>query len=186
MATYPSVEQIAEMTRLLTEATINNWLNQDLGSWRWWILVIVLIVPWLIWYKLAEKGKLAELVLVGLIVMVITITLNDLGFSLCFWSYPVKLVPVFPRLTSVDYTVMPVTYMLIYQYFPTWESSFRALVVVAAIYSFVLEPALVYFGFYVIIKWFYWRSFPIYIVMGLLSRWLASTILAITLRKREK
>jgi len=52
---YPSDEQLAEMMRQLTQARIENFLGQHIGTWRWWVLVILLIAPWFIWYKLVDK-----------------------------------------------------------------------------------------------------------------------------------
>lgn len=176
MATYPSAEQVAEMRRLVTQARTEHWLGEDCGSWRWWVLLVLLIAPWFVWYKLADNKKLPELVMFGLIVMVFSITLDELGFMLGLWNYPVDVVPMFSRLISVDYTVVPIVFMLTYQYFPTWKRFFWALVAVSAVFSFIVEPIIVYLGFYVILKWLYWYSFIIYIVMGLLSRWLVVTI----------
>lgn len=176
MTNHPSNEQIAEMMRQLSEARIANWLDDKIGSWRWWVLVGVLIMPWFIWYKLVDKKKLPEISLFGLVVMVFTITLDEFGFAACLWNYPIEVIPIFPRLTSADYTVVPVVYMLLYQYFPTWKSFFWGLITISTVFSFIAEPLLVYFGFYIIIKWLFWYSFIIYIVMGLLSRWIARKI----------
>jgi len=172
MENYPSVEQLAEMVRLLSQARIENWLGEGVGSWRWWVLVALMFVPWFIWGKLVDKNKLLELALFGMLIMVYSITLDELGFVLSFWHYPVDIIPVFPRLSSVDYTVMPITFMLLYQYFLTWKSFFWALVALSAVFSFVVEPIIVKLGFYVLIKWMHPYSFFIYIVMGLLARWL--------------
>ncbi len=166
--------------RLLTQARLENWLGKDLGSWRWWVLVALIIVPWFVWYKLADKKRLVELVMFGLIVMVFTITLDELGFSLSLWSYPVDVIWIFPRLTSVDYTAVPIIFMLLYQYFSTWKSFFWALVALSTLFSFVLEPSIVYFEFYILIKWSYLYSFNIYIIMGLISRLLARILVDIT------
>jgi hypothetical protein len=172
MQSYPSVEQIAEMGRILTQARIANWLGEGVGSWRWWVLCVLLIIPWFIWAKLVDKKKFLELALFGMIIMVDSITLDELGFQLSLWNYPVDVLPVFPRLSSVDYTVVPIIYMLLYQYFPTWKSFFWSLVVISFIFSFVVEPIIVKLGFYILIKWMYPYSFVIYIIMGLLARWL--------------
>ena len=180
MANHPTVEQLAEMTRLLTQARIENWLGEKVGAWRWWVLLVLITVPWLVWYRLADKKRLPELTVFGLLVMVLTITLDELGFNLVLWSYPVDVIPIFPRLTSVDYTVVPIFFMLTYQYFPAWKSFFWALVAVSTLCSFVVEPIIMKLGFYVLMKWLYWYSFLIYIPMVLLARWIARIIVDIT------
>jgi len=184
MVKYPTDEELAEMVRQLTRARLDNYLGHQFGTWRWWILVALLIVPWFIWYKLADKKKIVELVMFGLIVMVFTITLDELGFELSLWNYPYEVFPMFPRLTSIDYTVLPIIFTLVYQYFPTWKSFFRALAVVAFVFAFVIEPFLVYLNFYVLIKWMYWYSFVVYLIMGLISKWMAQLFIDI-LRKSK-
>ncbi|QDR83462.1 CBO0543 family protein [Sporomusa termitida] len=179
MVNYLSNEQIAEMMRQLTRARIENFLGQYIGTWRWWVLIILLIVPWFIWYKLVDKKRILEVTLFGVIIMIFTITLDEIGFVLSLWSYPVEVIPILPRLTSIDYTMLPIIFMLVYQYFSTWKSFLRALVVLSTVFSFVAEPIVVYFGFYILIKWLYWYSFPIYIVMGVLSRWIVKTLIDI-------
>jgi hypothetical protein len=180
MQNYPSYEQVAALTKLAIQARIDNWLGEGFGSWRWWVLVMLLIFPWVIWAKLVDKKQLHELTLFGMIVMVYSITLDELGFMLGLWNYPLDVIPVFPRLTSIDYTVVPIIFMLIYQCFPTWKSFFWALVTVAAVFAFVVEPIIVYLRFYIIIKWLYLYSFIIYIVMGLISKWMTRLLVDIT------
>jgi len=186
MQNYPSEEQLAELTRQLTQARIENFFGHEFGTWRWWLLVVLLIVPWPIWYKFADKKKLVELVMFGLIVMVLSITMDELGFVLSLWSYKYEVLPMFPRLTSIDYTIMPITFMLTYQYFPTWKSFFWAVVAVSGIFSFVVEPLIVKLGFYVLIKWWHPCSFIIYIIMGLISRWMVRTSVDIMHRHNAK
>jgi len=143
-----------------------------LGAWRWWVLVALMFVPWFMWAKLVDKKKLLELSFFGMIIMVTSITLDELGFELSLWNYPVDIFLIFLRLSSVDYTVIPVVFMLIYQYFSNWKSFFWSLVALSLIFSFVAEPIIVKLGFYVLIKWMYHYSFIIYIIMGLLAKWL--------------
>jgi hypothetical protein len=94
MQNYPPAEQLAEMVRLLTQARIENWLGEGLGSWRWWTLTVLLLCPWFIWAKVVDKRKLLELALFGMFIMVISITLDELGFDLSLWHYPVDVLPV--------------------------------------------------------------------------------------------
>ncbi|MBP2626937.1 MAG: hypothetical protein H6Q68_1648 [Firmicutes bacterium] len=182
MYSYPTNAELAEMVRLLSKARMEHWIGEDFGTWRWWILLLLLIIPWFIWYKYADKKQFHELTLFGLFIMISSITLDELGFELSLWNYPVDVIPLFPRLTSVDYTAVPVIHMLVYQYFSTWKSFFWAMVVKATVFSFILEPLIVQLGFYKMIKWNHLYSFPIYIVVGLCVRWIVKKIFAIAKR----
>lgn len=182
MDTYPSNAELAEMVRLLTEARLDKWFAEDFGSWRWCVLLILLIIPWFIWYQYADKKQLHEITLFGTILMITSIILDELGFELSLWDYPVDLIPVFPRLTSVDYTVLPIINMLIYQYFPTWRSFFWANFVKAILFAFIAEPLIIELGFYQMLKWNHLYSFPIYIIMGLPARWIVKKVFQIAER----
>jgi len=179
---YPSTPELAEMVRLLSKARMDNWLAEELGTWRWWTLFILLIIPWFIWYKYADKKQLHEITLSGAIITIITITLDEFGFVLSLWHYPIDVIPLFPRLTSVDYTIVPIIHMMLYQYFTTWKSFFWAVVATTTVYAFIAEPLLVQLGFYQLLKWNYLYSFPIYIFIGLFSRWIVKKIFEIVKR----
>ncbi|MDR3589935.1 MAG: hypothetical protein P4N41_09785 [Negativicutes bacterium] len=142
------------------------------------MLVAVFIAPWIAASRFVDRKRLCELVLFGALIAIETITMDEIGYSLFLWTYPVQLVPFFPRLTSMDYSALPIIYVLIYQYCNSWWSFFRILVIFSAIAAFLLEPALVHLNLYFLIKWYYWYSFPIYIVMGLATKWIVCKILA--------
>ncbi|MBP2642479.1 MAG: hypothetical protein H6Q67_366 [Firmicutes bacterium] len=177
MQNIPTDEQLVEMTRIVTQARTENWLDHIFGSGHWWALLAFTIIPWLLWTKVAARKQIHELMLFGLFVILSSLTLDELGFELTLWSYPFSLIPVFPRLASADYTMLPVIYMLIYQYFPTWKSFFWASVMIAFIFAIIAEPILVRLGFYVLIKWTYWASFLVYIPLGLLARWITRLLM---------
>lgn len=112
--------------------------------------------------------------------------MDDLGTDLNLWYYPFKIVPVFPQIVPVNYAVLPVTFMLIYQYFPSWRSYIKAMLIMAALYSFVAEPALAYLGIYKLLRWQYYYSFPLYMLIAVSHRWLVEKILAINLKYNKQ
>jgi len=122
MQNYPSDEQLVEMTRQLTQAQIDFWRHKTLFTWQWWFLVVLLIIPLIAWYKFADKKRLLQLILFFLLVMVMSITFDELFTILALRIYPHKFIPVLPRLTSVDYTIIPILFTLAYQRFVTWNS----------------------------------------------------------------
>jgi hypothetical protein len=186
MMNYPSNEQLVEMTRHLTQARIENWLGECFGTWPWWFLVALQIIPWLVWFKLVEKRKIVEFSLFGLIIIVVTNTLDELGFVLSLWYYPLKVIPIIPRLTSIDCSILPVAYMLIYQYFSEWKSFFRVMAVASAFFSFIAEPLMTFLGFYQPLTWKHYYSYPIYIVLALACKWLTRIIIDMEDRTKEK
>lgn len=166
------------MVSELRHAQFEIWLAEEVGTFHWWLLVAILVLPWIFAFRFFDRSRLRELVLFGTFIAIETITLDEVGFSLFLWTYPVQLLPFFPRLTSIDYSALPIIYVLIYQYCTTWQSFFRTLVAFSVVAAFVIEPTLVRLNLYFLIKWYYWYSFPIYIIMGLITRWIVRKIIS--------
>ncbi|WP_371367202.1 hypothetical protein SRRS_12570 [Sporomusa rhizae] len=60
---FPSDEQIAEMTKELTKARIENWLATDLFTWQWWLILAVFVIPWVVFYYKVDRKQLPKLLL---------------------------------------------------------------------------------------------------------------------------
>lgn len=165
-------EQILSIEKQLTHIRIENWLNQDLFSWQWWLLIIVLIVPWIFWWKYVDRKRLMEVLSFGLIALIISSYLDAVITELGWWSYHVWVIPLWPRLIPADFTVIPVTLMFIYQKFGSWRSFNLAMLTVSVIFSFVGEPFLGWIDVYELNGWRHIYSFPIYIAIGVFIKWL--------------
>lgn len=175
----PSDEQLAYTLKQWSYARIDNWLDTDFNTFSWWFEVVLAIIALLVWWRLVDKKRLLELTFYGFVVMTISIWLDQVGYELGIWYYPVDLIPVFPPSTAIDYVVLPVVYALVYQYCLSWKSFLIATVLMAGVFSFVLEPLLAKFGFYVIVKWSSFYSFPIYIAIAIVMKALVEKMKAI-------
>ena len=111
--------------------------------------------------------------------MTIAIWSDQVGYEFGLWYYPVDLIPIFPPATAIDYIMLPIIYTLIYQYFQRWKSFLIATFIMAAIFTTILEPALVHLGLYVPIKWNFHYGFPIYIVIGIVVKLITEKIATI-------
>ncbi len=168
-----------ELQRLLTYLRINEWLQEDLFHFRWFFLIGVFVVSAFLWWKLVNKSRLPEITLHAGLTAIITLILDELGEELTLWEYPSDILAIFPPLSAVDLASLPMIYSLIYQYFTTWKSFFRATLIMATIFCFILEPLLVWTDFYQVLKWKYYYGFPIYILMAIFIRWLVIKIYAL-------
>jgi hypothetical protein len=170
--TSPTDEQLANLLKEYSYARIDNWLDTDFCTASWWFLIVLFIIMVLIWWKLVDKKRLIELSFYGCLIMTISIWFDQVGYELGLWYYPVDLIPVFPPSTAIDYVMIPVIYSLIYQYCTTWRTFIMATVLMSGIFSFILEPLLTKFGFYILVKWKYYYGFPIYIALALILRFI--------------
>ncbi|MGF7056930.1 CBO0543 family protein [Brassicibacter mesophilus] len=169
-------ERIIELQQQLTNLEHKYWMDNVLFTFNWWILLCLFIIPWLIWWKFVDKKRLQEILLYGVIIMILSSILDDLGVASLLWAYPYQLLQVLDRLDAIDITVLPVIYMIIYQYFTKWKSFLLAHILLSSLFVFIAEPMLVWMNIYVPISWKIIYSFPIYIIIAIIVKWFTDKI----------
>ncbi|MDR3589013.1 MAG: hypothetical protein P4N41_05070 [Negativicutes bacterium] len=80
---------------------------------------------------------------------------------------------------SANLTSIPITFMLIYQYYPEAKAFLWVTIAISLLFSFVIEPLLVWLGIYRLYHWTYCCSFPIYILLSVAFRLITKRIFAI-------
>ncbi|WP_235998326.1 hypothetical protein [Heyndrickxia sporothermodurans] len=75
-------------------------------TWEWWILVVFLVVPWVIWAKLVKRYIILEILLFGTIIIITTTLLDVVGAQYSFWDYPLH-----------SYLLFPGPFLLIFQWY---------------------------------------------------------------------
>jgi hypothetical protein len=145
---------------------IQHWVNHEVFSWNWWVLVGFILVPFIIWLILVDRKRMLELLLVWTLVIIPTSYLDAIGIDLKFWVYPVQFLPVTPRAIPFDVFMVGISYMLLYQYFSKWQTYFKALIVLAFVFAFIGEPLSHYLNLVYYVKWKYYYSFIYYILLG--------------------
>ncbi|GBF33578.1 hypothetical protein DCCM_2681 [Desulfocucumis palustris] len=148
------------------------WKKETFLTWEWWLLVALTIFPWLIWWKLVDRRRIFEILTYGIMIMIISEFFDGIGVEFDLWEYHQRLIPLFDILIVYDFSVIPVIYMLVYQFFNTWKSFAVASIIVAGIFAFISEPALMAMGFYEVFNWRHVYSFPIYFSMAMSMRWI--------------
>lgn len=184
-STSPSDEQIAYVLKHIGYARIDNWIDTDFNTVSWWFQIALVVISIAIYWGLVDKKRLLELIFYGFTAQTISIWLDEVGYELGLWYYPLDLLPVFPPSTAIDYILLPVIYALIYQYFRSWKTFIPATILMSGLFSFLLEPLLSKFGFYVVVKWNFYCSFPIYITIAILLKAIVEKILAIMAHHQE-
>lgn len=178
MHEYISNEKVLELKLLLRDALIQDWLYDDMKKWTWWLTFALTFVPLMIWWKVVDRKRLTEIIIFGLLVNITGSLLDVLGSDLALWAYPDTLLPTTSYLIPFHYVIMPVTYMLAYQYFPGWQQFIAAMVILSGLFSFIAEPALVSLNLYQLLDWQYVYSFPSYILIGIFLRWVTKFFVA--------
>jgi hypothetical protein len=178
------LKQLIELEKLLFQKRYESW-TYTIFSLRWWILVICLILPWFIWYALIDKKRIQEMSVYSLATLILGIMLDEAGATLTFWTYPVNVVPFFPRMITVNYSMVPVIFTLLYQYFPSWKAFIAVNIVLTLVFSFILEPILVWAKLYKLITWKYSYSVPVYFISAISLRLLVEKIKAVQMKYKS-
>lgn len=181
---FLSIPPDVEIQRKLTSTRIDEWIRDDIFRFRWWFLIALFIVAVVLWWKMVDKTRLLEISLYASLTTIIALGLDEIGDEFCLWYYPTDIIPVFPPLTSVDLACLPFIYSITYQHFKTWKSFLFATLVMSAIFCFILEPILVWGGFYQPLKWKYYYGFPIYTIIALCIR--LAVVKSISIVKKSK
>lgn len=171
-----------EAHSLFHQLSYNYWIQYSLFTWQWWLLVAILIVPWYFWWRMVDKRRLLEICCYGLLTFIAVIAADAIGLAHGYWIYPLRLAPKFPHIISVDTTVLPIVYMLIYQSFPQWAGFIKASTIMAACFAFIGEPIAVWSGVYEVINWKYYCSFPLYILFAAGLKFIIETIKSVQLQ----
>ncbi|UFU00761.1 hypothetical protein KO561_07445 [Radiobacillus kanasensis] len=167
---YENLLKVNELEKEALNVDINGWLQYDLFTFDWWLLLAFFILPWVLWVKLVDRDRIVENFLFGMFIIKITTITDILGTEIDFWQYPTSLFPIFPRAFPFDISMVPVALMLLYQYFNTWKSYIIALISMAGVFAFIGEPFSVWKELVIYIKWNYIYSFFFYIIVGISIR----------------
>lgn len=171
-----NVNDIIDARKGLFELQKEYFIEHVLFAPQWWFLVLITVVLWITWIILVDKRRISTILLVGFITSLLAVIMDDIGLSLTLWGYPYPLSPFVSRLNPVDVAVIPVSYMLLYQYAKKWRAYFILLVLLALFAIFVSEPIFSMLNMYILLGWEYWYSGPIYIMMGIFVKWLVDKI----------
>jgi len=164
--------KLIQTQRDLSTIRYQHWHEYELYTLNWWLLIFLALLPWIVWWRLVDKRQIKEYLLVGLLTALMSLIMDYIGGEKLFWVYPVTIYPILPRLIEMDIAILPVFYMLIYQYFTKWKSYVVALIVLCSVLSFIAEPLYSLSGGYQPLVWKYYYSLPIYILMGIFIKWL--------------
>ncbi|MDR6553111.1 CBO0543 family protein [Paenibacillus qinlingensis] len=164
------LEEIVYVHKELTDHWQQYWLHYDLFTLQWWLLLALLIIPWVVWWRLADKKRLTDIILFGVAMSFLIFLLDHIGYELNLWVYPHKLFPTIPESSSFDLGILPVLHMLLFQYFTGWRSYVIANILMATVFAFLCEPISVWIGLYKILHWKYMYSFPLYILKAVMMK----------------
>ncbi len=161
-----SYEKIEYYQNTIVQLEIQYWLDNSFLTPAWWVLLAAAIIPWIIWYKFVNRTRFLEIILYGMLWIIFAIVLDEISSTWMLWSYPRKLFPIIPPLIPADLTIVPVTFMFVYQYTATYKMYMFWSVVVGSLFSFVIEVIFVHYHLFKMYQWEHWYSFISFIIVA--------------------
>ncbi|WP_026909141.1 CBO0543 family protein [Paucisalibacillus globulus] len=166
-----SWQEVVEYTQRSKSLRMEYWFTETLFSFSWWILLVTTIGHCIVWFVILDRKRIFEILTYGFLVSVVATILDALGVLVSLWDYKHTLTPLILPI-EIHIVIMPIIYMIIYQYFHTWKNFIIASTINALLFSFVLEPLLVWLQVYELNQWKHFYSFFPYIIMGVLFKYL--------------
>lgn len=159
----------------LFHLSIKHWINYEFLTWRWFLKILLLIMFVFLFYKFADRKRILEIVAYGLFISLVSTVLDVIGTLSGLWEYPYRLLPL--EFSEIhDFVVIPIVYMLAYQYFPGWKAFIIANTILAGISAFVMEPIFIMLKFYRPIAWEHIYSFPIFLAIAIIGKFFISKL----------
>ena len=164
---HPTFEDIKKARENLRDISIQHWIQDDLFTWKWWLMLVAAIIPWLIWIKFHDKKRTFEIMCYGLIWAMIACITDVLGADMILWGYPDKLLPTVPPLLPADITVIPISFMFIYQYAKTFKTYLLLSLILSAIFAYIIEFLFIKMGMFILHKWTHTYSFIGFFILSI-------------------
>ncbi|WP_256832067.1 MULTISPECIES: hypothetical protein [unclassified Paenibacillus] len=77
-----NMKQSSELINALVQTNMERFFTYGFLSPQWWLLLAFLVVPWLIWFKIADRKRMLDIMAVGMLVAMATKLLDLVGYNL--------------------------------------------------------------------------------------------------------
>nr|WP_306812943.1 CBO0543 family protein [Paenibacillus soyae] len=153
--------------------SINYWWEYSaFDTWRFWLTVILLLVPLVVLYFKLDRSRVYQIGFYGFAIHMLGVYVDTVGTNYGFWSYPYKMIPVLPTSFTLTSSMIPVAFMLMYQ----WQSRKRinyylCAAGVAAVFVFIVHPIFKWLDMFQMYRGFnYWIMFVNYFAGAVMAK----------------
>ncbi|BCJ87537.1 CBO0543 family protein [Effusibacillus dendaii] len=161
----------------LTNAWMDYWKHfSHVGTWQFWVNVIILVLPLIVLYFLIDRKKAFHIGFFGFNVHVWFNYIDTFGVWYGLWNYPYRAIPFLPISFALDASLVPVVFMLVYQWTLNHNKNYYLyLTGLCLFFAFVLKPVMVALDLFQMHKGMnYFNLFLGYLVIMLLSKWITT------------
>ena len=166
-----SSKQLFVILQDLCKKSLNDWLQNSLFTWRWWLGIFITVVPWILWIFFRNKKSTNRLLHVGFFAMIFAFIVDTVGVSFTLWFFEYKSFPVVHIFFPWDFTLIPISIMVLLQIKPNSYTFLKALFF--AIFSaYIAEPTFHWLKLYHPVNWRYTYSFILYMMLFFICNFL--------------
>ncbi|MCM3443052.1 CBO0543 family protein [Metabacillus halosaccharovorans] len=169
-----------------------DWLDywyqySSFDTWQFWVCVGVILIPLIVLYFLIDKKRIFLLGFFGFNIHVWMVYSDSIGSRYNFFEYPYKAIPFLPIQLGIDTSLVPVLFILVYQWILNHKKNFYLYMFGLIIFlSFIMKPILVAHHFMHLkngANYFY--LFLLYVVVVLLSKAITNVFLHLHSKAKE-
>ena len=160
----------------------------DWSTWEFWVNLGFLVVPLILLYILIDKKKALLLGFFGYNVHVWFTYIDAFGGSKALWFYPYKVLPILPVNFALDVSLIPVVYMLVYQWTLNHGKNYYLYITgLCLILSFIFKPLMTTFGFFKLNEGAnYFHLFLGYLLIAIISKLITNIFIFMERRSKLK
>ncbi|MED4453856.1 hypothetical protein [Metabacillus fastidiosus] len=119
----------------------------SLGNWQFWVVLFLFIFPLVLLYFKIDRTRVFEILFFGYTVHLLwaytDITLGRSGY----FVHTYFLMPIFPNASNMTASVLPVSFLLLYQYCTNHKKNFYLYaIILSAVFAFGFASIEEYFG----------------------------------------
>ncbi|WP_243357145.1 CBO0543 family protein [Bacillus litorisediminis] len=159
----------------------HNWIDywnqfSSFNTWQFWVTVLLLLVPLIVLYFTIDRKKALLLGFYGFNVHVWFTYIDLPGVIFGFWGYPYRAIPFFPYSFSLDVALVPVIYMLVFQWvIKNNKNYYFYFTLLSLFFAFILKPLMVTLGLFEFSRGAnYFYLFIGYMAIMLVSKWITN------------
>jgi len=174
------LDEISKLFEKGSNLTNDYWQSfSGFNTWQFWFLLALLVLPLVALYFLLDRRKAFHIGFYGYSVHMLFHYIDIYFYTNRLLTYPYKVAPILPTSLSLDTSLVPVSYMLLYQWTLNKNKNYYLYATGLSLFlSFLFKPALVTFG---LLKLYpgtnYFHLLLGYLSVMLLAKWITNVFL---------
>jgi len=128
----------------------NSYWNEysNLGTWQFWMVISLLVIPLIILYFKVDRKRIFELFFFGYTIHMLWTYIDIALGRNAYLIHKYFLTPLLPNATNITASVLPVGFLLIYQFCANNKKNFYLYsLILSALFAFVFASIEEYLGF---------------------------------------